>query len=188
MNLAATPVITVLIQSVLKKVNMILIFTGNGKGKTSAALGIAFRASGWGKKTAIVQFIKGHKEIGEWKAANANKLIDIFQFLDDPKLFIRKPREEHKKTIPNILERLKILCAEGYSLIVLDEVNNAISHGLVGVGEIMEILKANPEVDFILTGRDAPEELVEMADLVTEMKEIKHPFNQGKIAKQGIDY
>ena len=168
---------------------MIVVFTGEGKGKTSAALGIALRASGWHKKTAIVQFIKGNKEIGEWKAISENEYIDIFQFLEDKKHYIAEPDRNHHKSIPEIIIKInKIIESASYDIIVLDEVNNAIFYGLVGVGEIIKILRGSPSIDFILTGRNAAPEIIEIADMVTEMNKIKHPFDKKISAKKGIDY
>lgn len=168
---------------------MIIVFTGDGKGKTSAALGVAMRSSGWGNRVAIVQFIKGNKEIGEWQAIQKIDNIEIFQFLDDTKLYISLPEEKHKNTITNILDKIKEISeSKQFKLIILDEVNNAIKHGLVRANEIIKILKSYPEIDFILTGRDASAEIIRLADLVTEMKKIKHPFDSKIPAQKGIDY
>lgn len=168
---------------------IIIIFTGDGKGKTSAALGIAFRASGWGKKTAIIQFIKGNKEVGEWKAIKNNKAIDVFQFIDDKSLYIGYPTQKHKDSMAKaILETKTIINSGKYQLIILDEINNALQHRLVELDNVIKLLHPNTDIDFILTGRGAPLKLIEMADCVTEMKKIKHPFDQKIIAKKGIDY
>jgi cob(I)alamin adenosyltransferase len=167
---------------------MIIIFTGEGKGKTSAALGTALRASGWGKKVAVIQFIKGNKEIGEWQAIQELPNIDIFQFLDDNRLFIGKPTDNHRASMKTALETTTEVVSSGkYQLVVLDEINNAISHGLVNVDWILNLI-AHCDSDFVLTGRDADPKLIEIADTVTEMKKIKHPFDSGKLAKKGIDY
>ncbi len=168
---------------------MTIIFTGDGKGKTSAALGVALRSSGWGNKVAVVQFIKGNKEIGEWKAIQKIGGIDIFQYLNDKKLYIANPEKRHRDTMPAVMDDIGRLAESGdYSLVVLDEVNNAINHKLVKVKKIVSILKTYPKTDFILTGRNADPELVKMADMVTEMRNIKHPFDRGVPAKKGIDY
>lgn len=168
---------------------MIVIFTGDGKGKTSAALGTALRASGWGHKVAIIQFIKGNKEIGEWQAINDIDNIDIFQFLDDEKMMIGKPTNRHLKSMEAALKQTSaIVSSSKYQLIILDEINNAIDHGLVDVGRIIELISSRPDIDFILTGRGLDPKLVQIADTVTEMKKIKHPFDTGKLAKKGIDY
>jgi len=168
---------------------MIIVFTGNGKGKTSASLGIALRASGWGKKVAIIQLIKGYKKIGEWKAIQKISNIEIFQFLDDKNLSISKPTDQHKISMPKAISKINELVDSGeFQIIILDEINNAFHFNLLEVNTIIPILLKHPEIDFIFTGRDAPEELIKMADLVTEMKEIKHPFQKNTPAKKGIDY
>jgi cob(I)alamin adenosyltransferase len=168
---------------------MIINFTGDGKGKTSAALGIALRASGWGKRVAIIQFIKGNKAIGEYRAIKKIDKIEIFQYLDNINLNIGLPEEKHRRTIPNIINHFKQLLAENrFELFVLDEINNAVDHKLLEDDEILSIIKKYPKIDFILTGRNASKRFLAAADLVTEMKKIKHPFDKNTIAKKGIDY
>lgn len=168
---------------------MIIIFTGDGKGKTTAALGVALRSAGWGRRTAILQFIKGNKKVGEWGAIKNIADIDIFQFVDDHKYYIGKPEIKHKESIPVALHQLKLIVkSKKYDLIILDEINNAIDHKLIDVNQIIEIIRNQPKTDFILTGRNASHKLIKVADLVTEMKKIKHPFDSGLLAKKGIDY
>jgi len=168
---------------------MIINFTGDGKGKTSAALGVALRASGWGRRVAIIQFIKGNKAIGEYQAIQKIAGIEIFQYLDDKKLKIGLPEEKHRQTIADIIDHFKNLLAENrFELFILDEINNAVDHKLINDVEIISIIKKYPKIDFILTGRNASKKLLSEADLVTEMKKIKHPFDKNIIAKKGIDY
>jgi len=169
---------------------LLIIYTGSGKGKTTAALGMALRASGWKQKVAIIQFIKGFKETGEWKAIEENPQIEIFQTFDDQKIAIGKPRREHQKAAENAIKLArKIISEKKYNLVILDEINNAIHYGLVEVGEIIKLGKEKPvEVSLVFTGRQSPKELIQIADLVTEMKEIKHPFKKGISAKKGIDF
>ena len=169
---------------------LLIIYTGSGKGKTTAALRMALRASGWKQKVAIIQFIKGFKETGEWKAIEENPQIEIFQTFDDQKIAIGKPRREHQKAAENAIKLAKkIISEKKYNLVILDEINNAIHYGLVEVGEIIKLGKEKPvEVSLVFTGRQAPKELIQIADLVTEMKEIKHPFKKGISAKKGIDF
>ncbi len=169
---------------------MIIIYTGKGKGKTTAALGLAMRSAGWGQKVAIIQFIKGYKNTGEWKMIGNVPEIDIYQTFDDKSANIGKPRPEHKKSVENAIKLAKkIIKNKKHSLLILDEINNAVHYGLVEVGEIIKLANSRPvEMTMVFTGREAAKELLEIADLVTEMKEIKHPFNKGVPAKQGIDY
>jgi cob(I)alamin adenosyltransferase len=180
---------------------MLIVFTGNGKGKTSAALGVALRSLGWNKKVAIIQFIKGNKEIGEWQAVESLKLkvesrIDIFQFFDDKKYAITEKiiteNPEYKKSCEQAWEFAKdIIKNKKYELIILDEINNALHYKLLNEKDVLSFVGAHcdaPELDIIMTGRDSSQKIIDIADLVTEMNEIKHPFQKGITAKKGIDF
>lgn len=169
---------------------MIIVYTGNGKGKSTASFGLAIRAAGWGKKVAIIQFIKGYKNTGEWKFFQKITEIDIFQFHDDKKISISNPTNKHLKSSRKAIDLAKfIICNNKYDIVILDEINNAINHGLVEVGEIIEILRSKPKkLTLVLTGRDACNEIIKIADIATEMKEIKHHFKKHIPAKKGIDY
>ena len=170
---------------------LVIVYTGNGKGKTTAALGMALRASGYEYKICMLQFIKGSWHYGE--IDSSKKLEPNFELIQVGKGFVgilddNSPREEHEKYAAEALRicREKIF-SEKYNVIILDEVNYAISLGLINVKEIIKIIKEKPaSLDLVLTGRDVKDEIVELADLVTEMKEIKHPFKFGIKAKKGI--
>ena len=172
---------------------LVIVYTGNGKGKTTAALGMALRAIGYDHKVCMLQFIKGSWHYGEMDSSN--KLEPNFELIAVGKGFVgilddNSPREEHEKYAAEAVRicREKIF-SEKYDVIILDEVNYAITLGLIDVQEIIKIIKEKPsELDLVLTGRDVKEEIVELADLVTEMKEIKHPFKSGIKAKKGIDF
>ena len=172
---------------------LVIVYTGNGKGKTTAALGMALRAIGYDHKVCMLQFIKGSWHYGEMDSSK--KLEPNFELIAVGKGFVgilddNSPREEHEKYAAEAVRicREKIF-SEKYDVIILDEVNYAITLGLIDVQEIIKIIKENPsELDLVLTGRDVKEEIVELADLVTEMKEIKHPFKSGIKAKKGIDF
>ncbi len=171
---------------------MIHCYTGDGKGKTSAALGVAFRAAGAGWNTCVIQFIKGTWASGEVEAAKQFSFIDIipagkgfYKILND-KLTAEEHQQAAQEAITTITERM---LSGKYSLIVLDEVNVAVHLKLVKPESIIEILKKAPKgIHFALTGRNAPQEFIEIADLVTEMKEVKHPFHEGQTAKKGLDF
>lgn len=175
---------------------MILIFTGNGKGKTTAALGQGFRAVGDGKKVLAVQFIKGPWKSGEEEAAK--KFGDDFKIIKGGLGFVgilgdKLPMEDHRKAAEETWESAKREILSGnWDMVILDEINNAIHLKLVTVEKVFNFLKKikeeNLKTDVILTGRDAYSSLVEIADLVTEMKEIKHPFQKGKEAQRGIEF
>ena len=172
---------------------LVIVYTGNGKGKTTAALGMALRAIGYDHKVCMLQFIKGSWHYGEMDSSK--KLEPNFELIAVGKGFVgilddNSPREEHEKYAAEAVRICREnIFSEKYDVIILDEVNYAITLGLIDVQEIIKIIKEKPsELDLVLTGRDVKEEIVELADLVTEMKEIKHPFKSGIKAKKGIDF
>lgn len=171
---------------------LIIIFTGNGKGKTSAALGVALRAGGYGYKTLMVKFIKGKKKYGEDFAVTKVPYINIisvgkgcYRILGD-----NLPSEKHKKAAWDGLQMAEKMLKSGkHDIVILDEVNVAISLGLLTFSQVKKLITSKPDhVHLILTGRNAPKGLVKIADLVTEMREIKHPFKKRILAIKGIDY
>ena len=172
---------------------LVVVYTGNGKGKTTAALGMALRAIGYDHKVCMLQFIKGSWHYGEMDSSK--KLEPNFELIPVGKGFVgilddNSPREEHEKYAAEAVKicREKIFSGK-YDVVILDEVNYAINLDLIDVQDIIKIIKEKPfELDLVLTGRNVREEIVELADLVTEMKEIKHPFKSGIKAKKGIDF
>ncbi|RJR42358.1 MAG: cob(I)yrinic acid a,c-diamide adenosyltransferase [Desulfobacteraceae bacterium] len=171
---------------------LVMVFTGNGKGKTTAAMGMAFRAAGHGHKILMIQFIKGSRDYGELHAVE--KLAPGFQIVPMGRGFIRfdqqRPNEEDRKAARDALGFSKeMIESGGYHMIILDEVNNAISYGLLDLGEVLDVIRRKPEsLHLVLTGRNVRPEIVEAADLVTEMKEIKHPFHNGIKAQKGVEF
>lgn len=171
---------------------LVIIYTGSGKGKTTAALGTAIRAAGYGQKIAIVQFIKGTWKTGEMESLKRLKPeIELFRsgrgfvgILDD-----RLPRAEHRRAAHETLELARRLFRKSYDLVILDEINYAIHLHLLSVSSVITLLETRPSsTSVILTGNHSPPSLLRIADLVTEMHEIKHPYQQGIPAKRGIDY
>ena len=165
------------------------IYTGTGKGKTTAALGLAFRAAGHGMRTYIGQFMKGQR-YGELDAAQREPLITIEQYSDE--VCCVRPEDvtpEHVAQARQGLERAREAMRSGdYDILALDEVNVAIWFGLLDVEEVAAFLDQRPDgVEVILTGRNAPPELFERADLVTEMRELKHYFHRGVTSRKGIE-
>jgi cob(I)alamin adenosyltransferase len=172
---------------------LLIIYTGPGKGKTTCALGTAFRAVGQGLRVLMVQFIKGSWHYGE---------LDTAKLLGDDKIEIRPMGRGFVKvggaeTDPEDIR----LCEEAwnfalgqinsgaYDLVILDEINYVISYKMLDAERVAEALARRPEqVHVICTGRNAHPRLVELADLVTEMKEVKHPYTKGILAQRGIDY
>lgn len=173
---------------------MILVYTGGGKGKTTAALGAAFRAIGHGQRVLMIQFFKGDWPVtyGEIEAA---KKLPEFDILQIGKGFVgimgdKKPVAEHRTAAREALDRAKAEIVSGkYGLVILDEINVAVDLGLVEPSEAAALFDGRPEnTNLIFTGRNARPEIVERADLVTEMREVKHPFQKGVQAQKGIDY
>ena len=164
------------------------VYTGDGKGKTSAALGLALRAAGAGLKVYIGQFMKKGK-YSELKSLQKLKdNITIAQF--GRARFIRqKIAEEDKLQARRGFEKIKKIIRSGkYDLVILDEINVALSYGLLSKEEVIGIIKSRPKTqEIVLTGRNAPRDIVKLADLVTEMKEIKHYFSKGVKARTGIE-
>ena len=171
-----------------------IIHTGDGKGKSTAAFGLALRAYGAGLNVLILQFIKGRQISGELKALEliskipAENKIEIRQcglgFIDKNKI------DEHKMAAESALEiaRAEIL-SEKWDLIILDEIIYCVKFKLIDVEKVLELMKIRPaQLHLVLTGRDAPQSLIDAADLVTEMKLIKHPFQRGIKAQLGIEF
>ena len=172
------------------KQGFVQIYTGNGKGKSTAALGQAVRAAGFGLKTYIAQFMKEYpynelislKHLSEW--------ISIEQFGGDEFVYKKQlPGEEELDKAKRGLESAKEKMLSGeFDLIILDEAIVAIYFKLIETKDLVEFIKSKPEnVELILTGRYCPEELIELADLVTEMKEVKHYYQKGITSRKGIE-
>lgn len=177
----------------MEQQGLIIVNTGNGKGKTTAALGTAFRAVGYGHKVLMIQFIKGPWKSGEQAAAA--RLAPEFELLKTGLGFYKimndtLPEEDHKEAAREGLalagDRMR---SDEYDLIILDEINNAIADGLLEVKDVLALLDSKPErLHLILTGRNAHPEILSRAHLVTEMTEVKHPFQKGIKAQKGIDF
>ena len=168
------------------------VYTGDGKGKTTAALGLALRAAGHGMRTYIGQFMKG-QHYGELDALRDHPLITIEQYGDVRCIRREEVTPEHVAQARRGLERarqamLGLSPGGRYDVVVLDEVNVSIWFGLLTVEEVLAFLDQRPaHVEVILTGRRAPQELIERADLVTEMRQVKHYYQQGVAARKGIE-
>ncbi|HBG07791.1 MAG: cob(I)yrinic acid a,c-diamide adenosyltransferase [Geobacteraceae bacterium GWC2_58_44] len=166
------------------------VYTGNGKGKTTAALGLALRAVGRGLRVCIVQFIKGGGQYGEHLAAERlAPLLTIHQTGRDCWIFKEKLDPEDIRIANETLELARRVLSGGeYDLVILDEINGAAWFGLIGVEDILALLADRPEqVELVLTGRSADPRLIAAADLVTEMVEVKHYFQAGVLGRVGIE-
>ncbi len=171
---------------------LILINTGPGKGKTTAALGTALRAVGCGMKVLVLQFIKGSWHYGELDAVEA--FGGSFVLKQMGRGFVKiggaEPDPEDVRLVQAAWDEARAAIDSGeWDLVVLDEINYAISYGMLDAAEVAEALKKKPEmVHVILTGRNAHPLLVELADTVTEMREVKHAYQKGILAQRGIEY
>jgi cob(I)alamin adenosyltransferase len=164
------------------------IYTGDGKGKTTAALGLALRAAGAGIRVYIAQFLKGMESCELHALERLSDLITVERF--GRECFIMgTPQEEDFTLAKQGVERVKEVLREGnFGMVILDEANCAVHLGLIDVGDITEIIEKKPRaVEIILTGRHAHEKIIEKADLVTEMVEVKHYYKRGVQARKGIE-
>lgn len=176
-----------------KKQGLIVIITGNGKGKTSSAMGMALRGCGHGLKTTIVQFMKGDLYSGEWDGVKL--LAPLVELHHTGKGFCGiegnpYPHAEHRKNAQDALLLVKkILATDECDTLVLDEINNALQLRLVDLKQVKEIVGLRPaHMHLILTGRDAHPELIELADTVSEVREIKHAYRKNIEPQPGIDF
>lgn len=169
---------------------LVQVFTGNGKGKTTAALGTILRALGHGLRVYIVFFMKGDYDYGEYSTLAKLPNVDMASFgfrrLTDPSNI--KPEEIEQARLALAAAREAVLSGT-YDLVVLDEVNVALGFKLIELDEVVKLVRNKPpKVELILTGRYADNKIIEMADLVTEMVKVKHPFDKGIKARKGIEY
>ena len=169
---------------------LIQVYTGNGKGKTTAALGLALRAWGRGLRVAVIQFMKTGEEYGEATALRKLSGIDLFQYGRDQLIIRGKHTDEDVRLAKQGLEKAsEALASKEYDMVILDEVNVAAYFGLFTPDEVMDVIRSRASgVEVVMTGRNAPELFIEEADLVTEMRMIKHPYEAGVIARAGIEY
>jgi len=172
---------------------LVVVLTGDGKGKTTSCLGIALRAVGYGLRVAMIQFIKGSLHYGE--IDGARRLAPEFELLPMGRGFVGimgddLPREEHAAAAAQALAagREKVLSGR-YAVVILDEVNVAVHLGLVPLEDVLALIRERPEpVHLVLSGRHAAPEIVAAADLVTEMRCVRHPYERGVEAQRGLDY
>ena len=172
---------------------LIIVYYGNGKGKTTAALGVALRAIGYEHNVCMIQFIKGEWDYGE--LYSSNKLKPYFELIVTGKGFVGIIDDDHlidehiqssKNAIRIATEKIR---SNKYNTIILDEINYAIKLNLITENEVISMLESKPtELNIILTGNYLSNKILDLADLVTEMREVKHPYKKGIKAKKGIDF
>lgn len=172
---------------------LVVVITGNGKGKTTSALGMAVRACGHGLRVCIIQFMKGDLYAGEWDGIK--RMQCPVELISTGKGFCGiqgnpYPWEEHRANAQEAIELVREKMASGdYDILILDEVNNALHLKLVNLEQVLEIVRTKPPLlHLVLTGRDAHPEVVELADTVSEVREIKHAYRKDIEPQPGIDY
>lgn len=171
---------------------MVHVYTGNGKGKTTAALGLALRALGWGARVCDIQFLKGYPEIGEAKIAESfpdrfvlkQFVLDVSRAIDEAKVLERAQAANEAMYYAE-----EVVSGGEFDVVILDEINNALHYGLIDQARVLRMIEGKPaHVELVLTGRDAPSQIIDAADYVTEMVLVKHPFQKGIGARKGVDY
>jgi len=172
---------------------LIVVITGDGKGKTTTALGIAVRACGHNLKTSMIQFMKGDIYAGEWDGIR--KMDCEVELISTGKGFCGiqgnpYPYREHRRNAQEAIQLVHQKLESGkFDILILDEINNALSLRLVDLEQVLEIIRLKPpRMHLVLTGRDAHPQVIELADTVSEVKEIKHTYRKGIEPQQGIDY
>ncbi|MBP2642919.1 MAG: Cob(I)yrinic acid a,c-diamide adenosyltransferase [Firmicutes bacterium] len=174
----------------MTNLGLIQVYTGTGKGKTTASLGLAFRACGHGFKVCMIQFMKQCADASEVKAAQFIPGFKIVQVGREEFVDLKNPSPKDVSTAHDGWELAKSTIESGdYDIVILDEINVAMACGLLDTSEVVSFLTAKKrQVEIVLTGRYVPDTIVAIAHLVTELQEIKHPYQQGIDARQGIDY
>lgn len=172
---------------------LVVVITGNGKGKTTTALGIAVRACGHSLRTLIIQFMKGDIYAGEWDGIK--KMNCSVELISTGKGFCGiqgnpYPYREHRKNAQEAIQLVHQKIGSGqFDILILDEINNAVSLRLVDLEQVLDIIRRKPsQMHLVLTGRDAHPQVIELADTVSEVEEIKHAYRQGIEPQPGIDY
>jgi cob(I)alamin adenosyltransferase len=173
---------------------LVIVNTGNGKGKTTAALGLAMRAAGNNLRVYIIQFIKGRWKTGESKMLDLLPNVEVVRMgtgftierLRDPRIAMSK----HEEAAARAFERAQEVVTSGnYDMVILDEILGSIKANLVTLDQVLDLIKAKPpQLHLVLTGRGVPPEIVDAADLVSEINPVKHPYEQGISAQRGIEF
>lgn len=166
------------------------VYTGNGKGKTTAALGLAMRACGHGARVVIIQFMKGWEFYGELEAVKLLPKMTIIQ-TGRPDYVYRgqETEEDYAEARRGLQAALDLIENNGCDMLILDEINVALDFGLIPIEELISLIKKRPEcMELVLTGRCAHERVLALADLITEMREIKHPYQEGICSRKAVEY
>ncbi|MCA0976818.1 cob(I)yrinic acid a,c-diamide adenosyltransferase [Qipengyuania flava] len=168
---------------------LVLVHTGDGKGKSSSAFGVIARALGWGQKVAVVQFIKGKWKTGEKQFFGRFPDLVDWRVMGDGFTWDTQDRERDIEAAEKALAKAgELIASQDYALVVLDEINIALRYDYLGSNAVIDVLEQRGKTRVILTGRDAKPDLIEYADTVSEMREVKHAFHNGIRAQQGLDF
>jgi len=178
------------IEAAQEEKGLLIVYTGAGKGKTTAALGMALRCIGHGMKVAVVQFIKGAIDTAEERALKSFGDRVVFLRMGEGYTWETQDRARDTKCAQEAwVTACGFLHDPSYAMVILDEFNIALHHGYVSLPNVLPILHSRPQMQHVvITGRGAQAELIDEADLVTEMKQVKHPFRKGIKAQQGIEF
>lgn len=185
-----------------EKLGLVHVITGDGKGKTTSSLGLAMRAIGNNLKVYMIQFLKSGVTGELFSSKKLGFKIEQFgvdvvrarqksmqEFIDRTGKFVFQPDELEREAALQGFEHAKNIIKSGeYDLVILDEINCVLDKGLIPINELIELIKSHGNTEIVLTGRDAPEELYEHADYVSEVKRLKHPWQKGIKARKGIEY
>lgn len=170
---------------------LIQVYTGDGKGKTTAALGLAMRAMGYGFKVVVIQFLKGGEEPGEVRFAKRfAPLLEWYRF-GTGEFIINRPPTDEEIALANegLLLAQNMLTEHHCDILILDEISHAINLKLIELTDVLSLMDKKPSsIELVMTGRDFPQEILARANLISEVRMIKHPYNQGIPARMGIDY
>ncbi len=169
---------------------LVHIYTGEGKGKTTSALGLALRALGHGAHVTMIQFMKGWEGYGELKSASQLHGFEIIQTGRPDYVYMGKEEpDDHEEAERGMRAAFAAIGKGSCDMLILDEINVALSYGLVDITEVVRLIRSRPnEMEIVLTGRGMHQELVALADLVTEMREIRHPYSSGVMARKGVEF
>ena len=172
------------------EIGLVHIYTGEGKGKTTSALGLAMRALGHGARVTVIQFMKGWEGYGEVMTALQLDGLEIIQTGRPDYVYRGKEQpEDYEEAARGMRAAFEAVEMSSCDMLILDEINVALSYGLVDISDVTGLIKCKPcEMELVLTGRGLHEELAVLADLITEMKEIKHPYRRGVMARKGVEF
>ena len=169
-----------------RKRGIVYVFTGDGEGKTTAALGLGLRALGHGKTVVVIQFMKGRKHVGEYRVQDMIKNYEVYQFGKEQFVDLKHPDSEDRRLAQEGLNFVRQTIKKRPDVLILDEINVVMNVGLIKIREVVDLIKVTPKnMVLILTGRDAPKAIVKAADVVSEVKKVKHMFDYGIFSKKG---